>query len=118
MLLPGRFIHVFILLLVSVAAAGGTLGLRSYRVASAAADRAANAASDGPWVRSQSHFVFHVATNGTPNLAPHWLFRFRNPRTTYVSKRVYVTVSGNQVFEYNQFPDADDLRSAVAAERP
>ena len=80
----------------------GLEGYRNYRAACVAADRYLASATDGPWVRSKVGFVFDFdGSESAGALAPHWVFRFRNPRNGNESKRIYVSASGERAFSYN-----------------
>ena len=79
---------------------------RSYAASGMAADQFMASALDGPWVRVQGRFVLDFDPNGyLGKFAPHWVFRYRNPKTGEKSKRIYVTVPDHTVFHYNDVLD-------------
>ena len=100
------------LILGSIAALVGALlligpkGYRSYRAACRAADQYVTGATDGPWVRWKTRFVVDFDPGGPQSrFAPHWVFRYRNPRSGEKSRRIYVTVTGDRAFSYRHVLD-------------
>jgi hypothetical protein len=100
------------LILGTVAALAGSLlvtcpiGYRSYRAACRAADRYVTGAMDGPWLRWKARFVVDLGPSDSKGwLAPHWVFRYRNPQSGNESRRIYVTVRGNRAFSYERVLD-------------
>jgi hypothetical protein len=117
MVLLGRPFQILALVVVTGVIFAGMAAVRSYRNACLTAERTVNAAGDGPWTRTNTRFVMNYSAIGrSGTLPPHWMFRFQNLQTDTFSKRVYVSFSGNQAFDYNQAPDADDLRSILTSE--
>ena len=79
----------------------GPKGYRSYRAACRAADQYVTGASDGPWIRSKTRFVVDFDVIGIKSkFAPHWVFRYRNPRSGNESRRIYVSVTDDRAFSY------------------
>jgi len=92
-------------ILLTICTAAGMTGVHFYRIACIAAEKAVIAEGDGPWVRCNTHFVVNWSTIGVPgSLAPHWMFRFRNPHRDSESRRIYVSAFGTRSFCYNEFP--------------
>jgi hypothetical protein len=103
---PTALFGLAIVFLLSV----GFAGLRAYHVSCLAADAYVAGAPDGPWVRAKSRLVLDFEPDASPiAAAPHWIFRFRNPRNGNESKRIYVTFFGDRAFSYSLVLDPAPL---------
>lgn len=73
----------------------------SYQLARNAADHCMNQSIEGSWMRWKTGFTIDFNPDHSGRfLTPHWVFRYRHARSGDMSKRVFVTVTGDRVFSY------------------
>ena len=105
-----KLVLAAVALLVVVSALIGPPLYRSYAASCAAADQYMASASDGPWVRARGRLVLDFDPGGYLGmLAPHWVFRYRNPKSGEGSKRIYVTIPDHRVYYHKDVLDPAPL---------
>ena len=108
-----RLLTALVALSIVVLLLAGFAGFRAYHASCLAADSYVAGAPDGPWVRAKSRLVIDLDPDASPiAAAPHWIFRFRNPRSGNESKRIYVTFFGDRAFSYSLVLDPVPLLGA------